>query len=60
MATATQRLIEVQLGQNLARVVATRRRHGASWDAIARHLTAVSGVPVNGESVRRWYGQDGE
>lgn len=53
------RLIERQLGQNLADYVSARRP-AQSWRAIAAALTERIGVEVSHESLRLWFSEDEE
>jgi hypothetical protein len=56
--TPTQLLLADRLGADLTAHIRTQRGNGMSWDAIASHLSTLTGVSVNGESVRRWYAEE--
>ncbi len=58
MATATKSLIEAHLkGRSLDALVATHRRQGNSWQAIADDVHDRTGVIISRETLRIWYPQ---
>ncbi|WGH20068.1 helix-turn-helix DNA binding domain protein [Gordonia phage Tarzan] len=58
MATAQHELIEHHLppGMSLRRYVATKRRAGLGWRALADALAADTGVHISHTTLRRWFG----
>lgn len=53
--STTFRLIDLQTGGNLERVLRERYETGESCDATAAFLRTHYEVPIHGETVRRWF-----
>ena len=54
-ATATQILLERELGEKLVDFLSRQRAERRSWEEIAKIIRRQTGVKVSYESLRRWH-----
>jgi hypothetical protein len=49
------RLVERDLGESLAELIAARRTYDYPWAAIAREISARSAIEISDDTLRRWF-----
>lgn len=54
--TPTRRLLDLNMNGGLDSFITEHRLNGRSWTAIARDLSALTGLEIADETLRRWYG----
>jgi hypothetical protein len=52
------RLVERDLGESLADLIAARRTYDYPWAAIAREISARSEIEISDDTLRRWFPDD--
>jgi hypothetical protein len=55
LVTPQQTLVEIRLGEPLAKFIAKRRAAGKGWRPIAADISTRTAVKVSHETVRNWY-----